>query len=132
MTRDEYITYLAEKVASEEIDFIRVRQELQRHGLNEIQIGSMIRLIDNEVRSQHETVAKSEMASSYTWVGGLMTIAGLIGSTFFMTAGPVVFFVGYGPFATGLGLIVAGRRARLRTFRGKNHRVGNFRSRLKV
>jgi hypothetical protein len=133
MTRDEYIICLADKVASEEIDFSHVRKELKRHGLNEADTKSMIRLIDDEVQGRAVEKAKRGRRNSYVLVGTLMTIAGLICIISFMGAGPLVYFIGYGPFTTGIGLLVAGRRAYSGTLRIRNQRVaGSFRSRLNV
>lgn len=131
MTRAEYIIYLAEKVASGEIDFSRVRKELQRHRLNERETRSMIKLIDSEVRSTIVAQARRQRQNSYTMVGSLMAIAGFITSISFMGMGPVVYYIGYAPFATGLGLIAAGRRPDLQSFGSRRRRFHtSFRNRL--
>jgi hypothetical protein len=129
MSRDEYILYLADKVASGEIDFFRVRKELERYKLNEVHTRSMISLIDQAVISRTLEEARRKRRTTYTVVGVIMTTAGLIASILFMKFGPLVYFLGYGPFATGLGLIVAGRRAHLPTSRTRGSVGKSFRKR---
>jgi hypothetical protein len=129
MSRDEYIVYLADKVASGEIDFPGVRKELERYGLNEVHTKSMITLIDQEVISRILEDARRKRRTTYTIVGVIMTTAGFITSIFFVGLGPLVYFIGYGPFATGLGLIVAGRRAHLPTSRTRGSVGKSFRKR---
>ena len=122
MSRDEYIDYLAGKLATGEIDFERIRKELQKQGLGEADTKSMIRLIDDEIRWRDADHAKRQQASLYIFVGTLLTIAGLISTIFFIGLGPVVYFIGYGPFTAGLTLIFTGRRIELRTSRIANQR----------
>lgn len=122
MSQDEYIKYLADKVASAEIDFERVRKELERHGLNKVQTKLMIRLVDHEVQSRAVARTKRERGSSYLIVGSLMVITGLI-SILAFGGTIIVYFIGYAPFTTGMALIVAGRREFLKAPRSRNVRM---------
>lgn len=133
MTRDEYIIYLADKVASGEIDYRRIRKELHRQGLNEPQTRSMIKLIDHEVLSRSVAKIIRKRQNSYTIVGIILTMTGFITSIILIGFGPLVYFIGYGPFATGLGLIVAGRRSHLHSYVARRHRVvRSFRNQLLI
>ena len=122
MSRDEYISHLAGKLASDEIDFNEIRKELQTHKIGEVEMKSILRLIDKEAQRLVVTRTKRLRAHGYIVMGTLTMIAGVLSLIMF---GPLFYLYGYGLCSGGLGLLIHGL-AGLPSSRFATHRASRY------
>ena len=114
------VTQFVDRIQRNEITFDQVRKELEARGVEEAEIRSLVRQVDDELRVQLESGSarqsfKRLMQVGYfvTAIGLILTLASLAG--YFRTAGGYLVFIAYGPLLAGLSLIFAARRGMART-----------------
>lgn len=89
-----------------EVEFDRIRNDLEQNGFTESEIKKIIQYIDN-LHQQNALIKTNRMHKKH-WVivGSTISIISFIG--FFIFPVPLMFFA-FGSFGTGVGMIMMGR-----------------------
>lgn len=112
MDRAKIIDFYLEKITLGQLDLYDARQEMEKNKVDEQEIKTIIRIIDNKLQKrmilEHENrTAKNIIAVGIvlTSIGAIITIGTYTG---IIPMGKSSFLLAYGPFLTGLSILFSG------------------------
>ncbi|HQQ98175.1 MAG TPA: hypothetical protein PLX35_12985 [Cyclobacteriaceae bacterium] len=76
MDRARIVDYYLEKVDGKNFDLFDVRKEMEKNKIEEQEIKTIIRLLNNELQRRMIYEAQNKQASAIFWVGAVITVVG--------------------------------------------------------
>ena len=111
MDRAKLVDFFMAKIHDKDFEIYQVRQELEKHNIDEEEIKVIVRIVDNAHQRLSLTKAGNSKANELIWIGLVITIVGA-GITMATYLGVInmgnSFLIAYGPFFGGLGILFAG------------------------
>ncbi len=117
MERARIVDYYLEKVDGKNFDLFDARKEMEKNQVDEQEIKTIIRLLDNELQRRMIYEAQSKQANAIFWVGVVVSSVGAIitiGTFFGIIPMGNSFLIAYGPFLSGLVIMFSGLAKRRR------------------
>ena len=111
MERAKLVDYFLAKIHDKDFEIYQVRQELEKHNIDEDEIKVIVRIVDNAHQRLSLTKAGNSKANELIWIGLVITIvsAGVtIGTYLGIINMGNSFLIAYGPFFGGLGILFTG------------------------
>jgi hypothetical protein len=117
MDRQKIVEYFFSRLDNPDFDFSQVRAELERNGVEESEIRSIVRLVDDELQRRLLIKSNRDASNTIIWVGGVITSIGVLITALTYTG--IIptgnsFIIAYGPVLGGLALMLGGRIAKAR------------------
>lgn len=111
MDRAKLVDYFLAKIHDKDFEIYQVRQELEKHNIEEDEIKVIVKIVDNAHQRLSLTKAGNSKANELIWIGLVVTIvsAGVTIGTFLgiINMGNS-FLIAYGPFLGGIALLFTG------------------------
>lgn len=111
MDRARIVDYYLEKVDGRNFDLFDARKEMEKNQVDEQEIKTIIRLLDNELQRRMIYEAQNKQATAIFWVGAVITVVGAVitlGTFFDIIPMGNSFMIAYGPFLSGLAIMFSG------------------------
>jgi len=111
MNRARIVDYYLEKVDGKNFDLFDARKEMEKNQVDEQEIKTIIRLLDNELQRKMIYEAQRKQANAIFWIGVVVSSIGAVitlGTFFGFIPMGNSFLLAYGPFFSGLAIMFSG------------------------
>jgi hypothetical protein len=106
------VDYFIGKINDEkDFDISSVRKEMEQNNVPEDEIKIVVRLVDNELQRRITTKTTNTQSNELIWIGAAVTLVGAgitLGSYFGILDTGNSLIIAYGPFLSGIGILLAG------------------------